>query len=306
MEKQIENKQALTNAKDEERRVRITTQEAIEYREYKRQKKRAEILSAVANSEGILLDCEDERKVRDNAMRLRQAAVCMSPERLQSLGEAYLQKGIAVDCIIGGNGETLAKVKAFEAKRAARLKARELSLVLSPYAVLNNRYEEIAKEIKLVKRAAPKLLLKVRVNRAYNPTILARLARISEGNGASYFCIPYHEGCERLKTELKKGCKLQVDGVDDLAVFKKMHGAGVQRIVTTQAWEMYSAWMKEVEKINFPELMSNAESVEIKQEIIKKKAVAAPLWLPIREPQKRLEASVKEVEPQAISVGGVK
>ena len=54
MEQQTENKCVLTKDNNEEKRVRITTQEAIEYREYKRQKKRAEILSAIANSEGVL------------------------------------------------------------------------------------------------------------------------------------------------------------------------------------------------------------------------------------------------------------
>lgn len=259
MEQQVENKQTLTKANEDEKRVQISTNEAIEYREYKRQKKRAEILSAIERSEGVLTNVEDEKKVRERAMRLRQAAVCMTPERLHSLWEIYGQRGVAIDCIIGGNGETLSKVKAYEAKKAAKMKVRELSLMLSPYAVARENYEAIAKEIKLVKRAAPKLILKVRVDRAYTPTILSRLARLCAEIGVAYFCIPYFEGCERLKLDMKKGCKLQVLGVDDLSVLKKMHGAGVERIVTTQAWEMYSEWMKEVEKINFPELLPKAE-----------------------------------------------
>lgn len=294
MEQQTENKQILTKGNEEEKRVRITTQEAIEYREYKRQRKRAEILSAIANSEGILNDFEDEKKVRERAMRLRQAAVCMTPERLQTIGGLYVERGVAVDCLIGGNGETLAKVKAYEAKRAARMRASELTLMISPYAVVNGRYDEIAKEIKLVKRAASKVRLKVRVNRTYTPAVLSRLARLCAEGGAAYFCVPYFEGCERLRLELKNGCKLQVVGVEDLSVFKKMHGAGVERILTTQAWDMYLEWMKEVEKINFPELMLKVEKTEIKAEA-EKPAVTA-LRLPIREPQKMLADGVRSAE----------
>ena len=290
----MENKQLLTKANEEEKRVRITTQEAIEYREYKRQKKRAEILAAIANTEGILSDFEDEKKVRERAMRLRQAAVCMSPERLQALGRIYAQRGLAVDCLIGGNGETIAKVKAYEAKRAVKMHASELTLTLSPYAVLDGRYDEIAKEIKLVKRAAFKAKLKVRVNRTYAPAILSRLARLCAEGGATYFCIPYFEGCERLRLELKNGCKLQVVGVDDLSVFKKMHGAGVERILTTQGWEMYAEWMKEVEKINFPELTLKAEKTEGKG--AEEKPIVTALRLPIREPQKMLADGVRSVE----------
>ncbi len=290
----MENKQLLTKGNEEEKRVRITTQEAIEYREYKRQKKRAEILAAIANSEGILSDFEDEKKVRERAMRLRQAAVCMSPERLQALGRIYAQRGLAVDCLIGGNGETIAKVKAYEAKRAVKMHASELTLTLSPYAVLDGRYDEIAKEIKLVKRAASKAKLKVRVNRTYTPAVLSRLARLCAEGGAAYFCIPYFEGCERLRLELKNGCKLQVVGVDDLSVFKKMHGAGVERILTTQGWEMYAEWMKEVEKINFPELTLKAEKTEVKG--VEEKPIVTALRLPIREPQKMLADGVKNAE----------
>lgn len=294
MEQQTENKCVLTKDNNEEKRVRITTQEAIEYREYKRQKKRAEILSAIANSEGVLSDFEDEKRVRERAMRLRQAAVCMSPERLQALGGIYAQRGLAVDCLIGGNGETIAKVKAYEAKRAVKMHASELTLTLSPYAVLDGRFDEIAKEIKLVKRAASKVKLKVRVNRVYPSAVLSRLARLCAEGGAAYFCVPYFDGCERIRLELKNGCKLQVAGVDDLSIFKKMHGAGVERILTTQGWEMYAEWMKEVEKINFPELTLQAD----KQggERTDDKPMVTPLRLPIREPQKMLSDGLKGTE----------
>lgn len=296
MEQQADNKQTLTKANfDGEKRVSITANEAIEYREYKRQRKRAEILSAIANSEGILTGFEDEKRVRERAMRLRQAAVYMTPERLEMLGESFVNSAVAIDCVIGGNGETLAKVKAYEARKAARLKARELTLTLSPYSVANCRYDAIRKEIKAVRRAAPKLALKVRVEKEYSSAVLSRLARLCAELGVSYFCVPYFEGCERLKLEMKNGCKLQVFGVDNLTLLKKMHGAGVERVVTAQAFEMFSEWMKEVEKINFPELMEKREEKNLNRQIEVQKPVVTALRLPfpLLEPQKLIEEGKK-------------
>ena len=64
-----------------------------------------------------------------------------------------------------------------------------------------------------------------------------------------------------------------------------MHGAGVERIVTTQAWEMYSEWMKEVEKINFPELLQRNEEGDV---------VARALRLLPHEQPKMLTGANKE------------
>ena len=262
MEHKTESMQVLTKAKEnEEKRVSITAREAMEYREYKRQRKRAEILAAISKCEGVLSDSEDEKKVREEAMRFRQAAVCMSPKRLELFGENFAQSMVAVDCLIGGNGDTLTKVKACEAKLAVKMKARELTLVLSHYCVVSSRFEELRKEMKRVARAAAKTAFKVRVDKAYSPSILTRLAHLCSEVGAAYFCVPYFDGCERLRLDLKGGCKLQVYGVNSLDILKKLHAAGVERVVTTKTEAMHTEWMKEVEKINFPELMPAAPTV---------------------------------------------
>lgn len=288
MEHKTETLHALTKVNDnEEKRVSITEREALEYREYKRQRKRAEILAAISKCEGVLTDGEDEKKVREEAMRLRQAAVCMSPKRLELLGEVFAQSSVAVDCLIGGNGDTLAKVKACEARLAVKMKARELTLVLSHYCVISSRYEELRKEIKRVARAGGKAALKVRVDKAYSSTVLTRLAWLCADVGAAYFCVPYFDGCERLRLDLKGGCKLQVYGVNSLEILKKLHAAGVERVVTTKAESMHTEWMKEVEKINFPELMTPTKAVEVKKTEAENVAARALRLLP-QEPPKML------------------
>ena len=55
--------------------------------------------------------------------------------------------------------------------------------------------------------------------------------------------------------------------METLDCYKKLVNAGVGRIVTDYAWEIYAEWLKEVEKINFPELMS--EPQQAKGELVK-------------------------------------
>ena len=252
---------ALADRKQNDCKVLITAREAVEYREYKRQKKRAEIMAAISTSEGILSDTDDGKHISDRAVRLRQATVRTSLERLAQTWEIFAQSGVPADCVVGGNGETLPSVKAYEAKRAARLRAKEITLILSPYAVANCRYTEIKMELKKLRRAVSKLTLKVSVDKAYPSATLSRIARLSCEVGAQYFCVPYFENCERVRIDLTGGCKLQVTGVETLEDFKRLTNAGVGRIVTDRAAEFYNEWMREVEKINFPELISPTESV---------------------------------------------
>lgn len=279
MENQEQEKQDFTKANDffiPEKRVSLSTQEAMEYRDYKRQKKRVEILSALAKSEGVLTGREDAGRISDRAAKMRQAAVRLTPIRLENAAEFFVRRGVAIDCIVGGNGETLAKVKAYEAKTAVKMGAKEITLILSPYQIEHCRYAEIKREIKRVLRVAKKAKIKVSVDKQYPRANMARLARLCGELGVAYFCIPYYDGCEVLRMDMSGGCKLQVSEVENLEQYRRLIGAGVGRIVTARAWEIYNEWMLEVEKIDFPELTE-----EVDPQILEKtQEEEKPLLLP--------------------------
>ncbi len=230
--------------------VTLTQKEAEEYCAYKRQKKISEIMMAMRRTESELSINESAVKLCEQAMRLRQAAIKVSPSDLLARGEVLIKSGIRLDCIIGGKGETFASVKAYEAKKAVAAGAKEITLVLTPSLILSCRYTELRKEIKKVRKAAKKVTLKVRVDKIYPQATLERLARIAAEQGAQYFSTPYFAGCERLQTELSRGCLLEVSNIDSLVVFKEMAGAGIGRMLIKGAWELYSEWLKEVEKIS--------------------------------------------------------
>ena len=230
-------------------KVTLTSNEAEEYCAYKRQKKISEIMAALRRSESELTANDSAVKLAEQALRLRQAAVKMSPSELVSRGGVIRKNGTKVDCIVGGNGETLACVKAYEAKRVLKAGAREITFILTPSLIVSGRYTELRKEIKAVRKATKHIILKARVEKNYPQATLERLVRICSELGVAYFSFPYFIGCERLQAFAKGGCLLEVSGINSLPLFKEMAGVGMGRMVVEHAWGLYTEWLKEVEEI---------------------------------------------------------
>ncbi len=230
-------------------KVTLTQKEAEEYCTYKRQKKISEIMAAMHRTESEVTANDSAVKLCEQAVRLRQAAVKVTPADLAARGEVFIKSGVKIDCIVGGNGETFASVKAYEARKALKAGAKEITLVLTPSLLTNCRYTELRKEIKKVRRATRRGALKVRIEKNCPLASLERLARICSELGVQYFSVPYFAGCERLQTECSRGCLLEVSGIDSLRIFKEMAGAGMGRMIVKRAWELYSEWLKEVEQI---------------------------------------------------------
>ena len=247
----LENKPKTVDVctKEVERGVFLSHADAEEYRNYKRQQKINEIMEAISHSSSPIGVKDDAQRVADRAVRLHQAAIKLTPSRFMQVKDWVTRRQVQVDMIIGGNGETLTKVKTFEAKLAKRMGANELTVALAPSMIASCRYGEIKRELRKIKRAAKKTCLKVWVDKNYPYATILRLARICSEVGVDYFCIPYFLGCERIKYDLNGGCLLEICDVENLIDFKKMTRAGVGRIVTSHLSEIYAEWMKEVEEI---------------------------------------------------------
>ena len=305
MEKQIEQtiftKASAAVKKDAQTEnlecVTLSPQEAEEYRAYKRRKKVEEIMTAIARSEATLTGDEETQRVCERALRLKQAAVKVAPSRLPQI-KGYLEGSkVKIDCVIGGHGETLTRVKAYEARLAMRYHAKEVSVMIAPSYLSNCRYAEIRKELKRLRRVAKKAVMKVCVAKTYTPTTLSRVARLASEVGAKYFCVPYYAGCEKLRLDLTNGCLLEVTGVETLADFRKMTEAGMGRIVTSSIWDIYSEWMqeaeKETEKISTLQCPSCVKTLPTVETLPKENA------LPAQESQ-----AAKSQEPQTVPPQG--
>lgn len=249
MEKQLQSTELTKDKAQMEEKgndgVFLNGADAEEFRAYKKKKRISEIAERIARSEGSLMGAEDVQRVCERARRLKQKAVQL-PLTKMSLAKYYLSgSAVEMDCVIGGTGETLAAIKAYEAKRAVKGGAKEITLNIAPSYVDGCRFAEIRKEIRRVKRAAKKASVKVAVEKECSATALSRAARVAAEAGASYFCVSYFAGCEKLRMDLTGLCKLQVSGVPNAAAFQRLADAGVGRIVTDNAWEIYNEWMKE-------------------------------------------------------------
>ena len=231
----------------------LSSSDAEEFRAYKRQKKIAEITTAISRSGSVIGIADDAQRITERAVRLRQASVRLLPAKFYEKREMLAKSSIKVDCIIGGDGELLPKVKAYEAALAKRMGAKELTIKIAPSMITACRYAEIKRELKRIKRAAGKgICLKVWMDKNHPYASVLKIARICSEINAHFFSIPYFAGCERLRFDLTGGCALEVSEVETLADFKKMQGAGVGRVVTSHIWDIYSEWMREVDKIGLP------------------------------------------------------
>lgn len=262
MENKTKTNENFTKA--EEGRLLLSETDAQEYYAYKKQRKIAQIMAALARSEGMLDGKDDIQRVAERAARIHQAAVRVTPTYF-TLAKEYLSRGnVRVDCLIGGNGETVTRVKEYEAKLMRKMGASELTVAVTPSWLEGCRYAEIKKELRRLMRVAKNASIKVWVENTYPYATVAHVGRIASEVGARYLSVPYFAGCERLRFDLFGGCKLEVVGVETLADFKKMIGAGVGRIVTAYGFDMYAQWMKEVEEISLPKAEEKSENTDKK------------------------------------------
>ncbi len=248
----MENQTALQNEPTKDDGVYIPVTEAEEYRNYKKKKKQNEIAAAFTLSESSIVGGVDVRRVCERAARLRQPTIKVPLTKMTQAAYYLAGSGVKVDCVVGGGGETVSKVKLCEARLAVRRKAAEITLVVTPSFVENCRYGEIRKELRKVRRLIGRRDLKVRVDFLASPTALSRVARIASEAGAKFFSVPYYNGCERLRQDLSFGCRLEVSDVNELSDFRHLRAAGVARIVTDRAWEMYNEWLASEAELSAP------------------------------------------------------
>lgn len=270
MEKQIENKTVLTKdsgniaamdgrganehsvneqSANKIKGVYISAKDAEEYRSFKKQKRLEEITTAISRSGATLMGNDNIQLVCERAKRLLQVSVKTPPSKLLRARKHLVGSKVKLDCVIGGAGETTTEIKLYEIRLAKRRRANELTVPVTPSLLANCRYAEIRKELRRLKGAAGRAALKVWVDKSLPFNVLSRIARMSSEIGAKYFCVDYFNGCEKLRFDLTGGCQLEISGVEEFTVFRKMTEAGMGRIVTDRVWEFYSEWVKEAEKI---------------------------------------------------------
>lgn len=102
------------------------------------------------------------KKLCEEAREYDFASVCVNP-CFVSMASNLLKGSDVKTCTVIGFplGATLSEVKAFEAKEAIKNGATEIDMVLNISWAKEHKYDDIAKEVALVKEACGNILLKV-------------------------------------------------------------------------------------------------------------------------------------------------
>ena len=241
--------------------ITLSVTEAAEYQAYKREKHILEVMRHIQKS--VLSAQKDNLKqTLATAVKYNCAAVKVLPTQLAYACAINENGKVKIDCIIGGDGQTFTKVKVYETKLARKQGAQEITLCLNESDVKNNRVNEIKKEIKKVCKAAKGAPVKVRLQENWGNETLLRLCRLSFEMGAKFVSVPYFEGCERLKNDLYAQLGIEITDVENLSIFKKMAGAGMQRIQTNCLSVIYEEWMKEAENVTVEQAATQAAELE--------------------------------------------
>ena len=113
------------------------------------------LLKQDASTEAIIKLCEE-------AKEFHFASVCVNPGFVPVAAKELKGTDVKVCTVVGFPlGATLPKSKAYEAKLAIKAGAREVDMVLNDSMAKEHNYAYIEEEVKLVKKACGKVLLKV-------------------------------------------------------------------------------------------------------------------------------------------------
>ena len=101
-------------------------------------------------------------KLCEEAREYDFASVCVNPCFVSLAAKLLTGSDVKVCTVIGFPlGATLSNVKAFEASEAIKAGATEIDMVLNISWAKEHKYDEIAKEVAMVKKACGNILLKV-------------------------------------------------------------------------------------------------------------------------------------------------
>lgn len=238
----------------------LSAAEAVEYGEFKRAKREAEIAASLKK---LIVDASRRetdrfalRSACEGARKLDVHGVLVSPVNVAPAKRLLEGSKTYVIGLIGGTGETLISVKKLEAKSAIRQGARELRLVLCYSALRAGNASYLKKEVKKIRRAAKKLPLVVSLeDHSLGEEEIARGTRAACEGGAEAVCV--RGEVQLVLRALRAGNgKVRVDAADveNAEQYRSLVRAGASlsqtKLPERIAKEMYDAASEEAGKVS--------------------------------------------------------
>lgn len=165
---------------------------------------------------GVTAGWEDIKKICDEGMKYKTASVCIPPAYVER-AKRYVGDKLTVCTVIGfPNGYNTAEVKAFEAKDAIEKGADEIDMVINIGALKDGLDGQVCDEIKKVKSACGKKILKV----------IIETCLLTEEEKLRACKIVSEAGAEYIKTST--GFSKAGATFEDVKLMKENVGAGVR------------------------------------------------------------------------------
>lgn len=222
----------------------LSPQEAVEYEEFKRTRREAEIAVTLGK-----LTIDASRRETDKyalkracaaAKKLHAYGVLVSPVHAVQARRYLSGSPAVVVCHVGGTGETLPAIKKAEAKKAASQGARELRLVLCYSALRSGNVQYLKKEIKKVRKAVKKCAVTVSLeDHTFGEEELMRGVRAACDAGAEAVCVRGEIPLVLRAVQTSAGrVRVEVSGVENAEQLRSLLKAGAQRATTSCAEQL--------------------------------------------------------------------
>jgi deoxyribose-phosphate aldolase len=237
--------------------VSIPSEEAADFEEYKQKKRNLELKSKVQKLEPILSDryatLAELKNFCAEAMRYRPACVCVQPIYVKTCSALLRRSGIGVCCLVGGNSESVPRVKLYECKRAFRDGANEVNYAPCAAYILNGNFQKLKREIRRVVRCAKTRTVKIDLDvTMLTRDKIFRAAETMADAGAKILSLPADGEliCE-LQNKLRGRCFVMARGAESVSEFKSMVDLNCVRVSSAEADKIVNAMAGELNAV-FP------------------------------------------------------
>lgn len=237
----------------------ITAEEAAEFGEFKRARREAEISFTLSKllieASRREIDRSALKRACEISVRLNASGLQVSPVNVAAARKLLGKSETKVCCLVGGSGESLISVKRLESKKAFRMGAREIRLVLCYSQLTGGGYAYLKREIKRVRRVLRRGSLIISLeDHSLEEEEVALGVRAAAASKADGVCVRGElKILLRAVKEAAGRLTVEVSGVENSEQLRQLFHSGATRAVTSCgeriAEELYDSLNRETERI---------------------------------------------------------
>ncbi len=223
----------------------LSAAEAAEYGEFKRARREAEIAftmkKLIPNASRRETDRPALKHTCELAVKYSASGVLVSPVNVSAAKKQLGKGGPNVCCLVGGTGESLTSIKKAETKRALRMGAKEIRLVLCYSQLAGGGYSYLKREIRRIRRTVRKGTLVVSLeDRSLGEEEIALGVRAAAAGKADAVCVRGESGLIlHAVNEAAGRLGVEASGVQNAEQLRLVIKSGAARVTTECAEKIF-------------------------------------------------------------------